>query len=312
MGTGGATVRSGAPLLLVAASIACASTRPGALERGSVGEPATGPWADGQQLVVHLRARGQRNVDALTQRWDMTLEQRWKISLEAGDRMAIAMEPLGEWRGELAAPDASAGTAYYLGFVTGAVMDRRGQVVAVRGGESAKEKARRTREALGHLDHTAGAELDRALDDRLLAQAWGRLLRRLALRDGAAGAERRFAESSRFAISGDHPVEVAYRLTRVPAPCPPGAASGSCLRIELSGRADRAALLAGYAATAMQAELEDVSRETTSWVLVTGPRRDPIEVGDRIRGHDRWKTGSRSTEARLDDEIIVRFTPHAP
>lgn len=295
--------------LIAALSQACAAPAP----RPGAAEPVSWPWADGQRLRVTLRARGSRNVDALAQRWDMTREQRWRIAADpGGDRMVIAVEAPGEWRGQLAAPDASAGSGYYLGFITGVVIDRGGRVLGVRGAEGARAQARRTVEALKDLERTAGAELDVALDPHVLEQAWSRLLRRLALRSAAAAPDRTFSEPARFAISGARAVPVTYQLTREPAPCDPGAAPDSCVLVDLAGRADPAALRDGYTTTTTRADLESVSRETRSWLLLRGARRDPAELGDRLWGHDRWRAGERSIEARLEDELTARFDPPPP
>lgn len=307
-------------IALVAAAASCASgprperragkdgPRIGNLIAAPDDPSAPWPWSDGQRLQVTIVSRGQRNVDARVQRWNMTLEQRWQVRGGDGGRLAITVEPAGDWRGEPAAPDAHAGSAYYLGFVRGLVIAPGGRVVSVIGGPPAREQARRKVEALRHLEHIADAALDRAVDDAVLLGAWSRLLRRLSLRAQAAGAgesPRRFTESGRFSVSGDHPIPVTYQLTREPGPCGPDAAPDSCLRIDLAGRADPAAMRAGNAATTPGSHLDDVSRETRAWLLLRG--REVVELGDRILGHDLWKGPDRMVEARMDDEVLLRF-----
>jgi hypothetical protein len=292
--------RRALPLLCVlgCASPATAPPAPNALG-AMAGEPAPWPWRHGQLVQVAIQARGQRNVGALAQRWDMTLAQRWQISLETSTKMTIAIETPGEWQGTLAAPDASAGTGYYLGFVTGLVMDDRGQVLSVEGGEAARAKARQKVASLGSLPHTAGAELDRGLDDAVLARAWTRPLRRIAeLR--TTRADRSFTEPATFTIA-PRAVPVAYQLTRKRIPCRPDTPD-TCLRIELAGHADPATLRAAAANPA----LEDVTRGTLAWLLLS-PRRAPAEVGDRLWGRELWKTDTATADVGLEDEIILRF-----
>jgi hypothetical protein len=268
-------------------------------------DPSFWPWRHTQRLLVQVRARGHRNIGSLAQRWDMTLDERWVVSVQPSS-MAIAIETLGDWKGEVAAPDASAGTGYYLGLVTGVTVDERGQVLAVQSG-GAREKARRRVEALRHIQHTAGAELDRALDDQVLSGTWSRLLRRIALRTAAQ--DRTFTESTTFSISGNHPIPVAFKLTRTRAACDAASAPDSCLRVDLAGQADPAALLAGYTATTRNDIVGDISRSATAWLLLRYSRREPSEIGDRVYGREVWKTPAGPTEAVLEDELVLQFKP---